>query len=209
MNFFAIFADHNLNGLCPDDFAHATAIWSNNMAYLGMNFDANSVAPATTFEVLPAGKYEVQIVQSEMKTTKDGHGSYLHLEMAILSGEHANRKLFDRLNLINNNQQAVEIAQRTLSAICHAIGVMNVDDSEKLHFKPMLVDVKVKPAGPDKQGVHREAQNEVKGYFPLNSAVQSRPTASAVRPAAAPAVQARATTPTVGPWNKAKQQATA
>jgi hypothetical protein len=33
------------------------------------------------------------------------------------------RKIFDRLNLVNAEpDQAVEIAQRTLSAICHATG---------------------------------------------------------------------------------------
>lgn len=209
MSFYAIFDDYNINGLHPDGFAEATAIWMEQMAYLGKNFDANAVAPATPFEILPAGKYEVQIVRSEMKSTKDSNGSYLWLEMAVLSGNCEGQKIFDRLNLINHNQQAVEIAERTLSAICHAIGVMNVDDSEKLHYKPMIVDVRVKPAGPDKQGVHRETQNEIKGYSSVNGAAQARPTASASRPAASSPPVNRNATPTVGPWNKAKQQATA
>ncbi len=55
------------------------------------------------------------------------------------------RKLFDRLNLVNANAQTVEIAQRTLSAICHATGRLQVQDSEDLHLIPMLADVTVKP----------------------------------------------------------------
>ena len=82
-----------------------------------------------------------------MKPTKAGGGELLEIELEILEGEYARRHLWDRLNLVNANQQAVEIAQRTLSAICHATGVLRVNDSEALHFKPMLVTVKVLPAG--------------------------------------------------------------
>jgi hypothetical protein len=118
------------------------------MAQLGVLFNAAEIEPSTPFEVIPAGKYTVQIVQSEMMPTSNGNGQFLKLEMEILDGEHQGRKLFDRLNLINPNAQAVDIAQRALSAICHAIGVMQVQDSEMLHFKPLLATVKVRPAGP-------------------------------------------------------------
>ena len=171
------------------------------MAYLGQTFDATTVAPSAPMETVPPGKYEVQIVRSEMKPTKDMAGQYLWMEMDILSGEHTGRKLFDRLNLINNNATAVEIAQGALSAICHAVGVMSVDDSEKLHFKPLVANVVVKPA----QGQY-SAQNEVKGYLPREGT--ARPVAQAARPApspatVAPAVQARANAPTTQPWKRA------
>ena len=89
------------------------------MAKLGTTFDASSVDPTMPFEVLPPGRYLVQIVTSEMRPTKDGAGQYLWLELDVLEGECQGRKLFDRLNLVNPNPTAVEIAQRTLSAICH------------------------------------------------------------------------------------------
>jgi hypothetical protein len=114
------------------------------MANLG-DFDASRVDPATPFEPLPPGKYKVQITQSEMRPTKDGSGSYLWLELDVLEGEHAGRKLFDRLNLNNSNPQTVEIAQRTLSSICYAVGRLKVSDSSDLHLIPMTVDVRVRP----------------------------------------------------------------
>ena len=80
-----------------------------------------------------------------MRVTKDGQGQYLWLELDILDGAHAGRKLFDRLNLVNHNPQTVEIAQRTLSAICHACGRMQVKDSAELHLIPIFVDVRVRP----------------------------------------------------------------
>jgi Protein of unknown function (DUF669) len=115
------------------------------MAKLGTTFDANSVDPTMPFEVLPPGRYPVQIVASEMRPTKDGVGQYLWIQLDLLEGEYKGRKLFDRLNLVNPNPTAVEIAQRTLSAICHATGKMQVQDSDELHLIPMMVDVKVQP----------------------------------------------------------------
>lgn len=85
-------------------------------------FDASGVEPAAPLELLPPGKYVAQIVQSEMQPTKLGDGQMLCLELDILEGPHRGRKLWDRLNLVNRSQQTMEIAQRTLSAICHAVG---------------------------------------------------------------------------------------
>lgn len=115
------------------------------MASLGHTFDASTVDPTTPFEVLPPGSYRVQIVSSEMRVTKDGLGQYLFLELDVLEGPHAGRKLYDRLNLVNANPDAVEIAQRTLSALCRAAGKMQVSNSEQLHLIPLRVDVKVRP----------------------------------------------------------------
>ena len=56
------------------------------MANLGATFDATTVDPATAFEILPPGKYVVQIVASEMRPTKDGGGQYLWLEIDVLEG---------------------------------------------------------------------------------------------------------------------------
>jgi hypothetical protein len=134
------------------------------MAQLGGTFDASQVDPNQPHETLPPGDYRVQIIASEMRVTKAGNGQYLWLEMDVLDGAMAGKKLFDRLNLVNPNRQAEEIAQRTLSAICHAVGRMQVADSEELHFKPMVVKVMV-----DKEGY-----NQIKGY----KAVSNTPTAS-------------------------------
>lgn len=101
--------------------------------------------PTTAQELLPAGKYRAQIVESEMRVTKNGMGQFLWLMLDILEGEYKGRKIFDHLNLVNPNPTTVEIAQRTLSAICHATGKMHVSDSEELHLIPMTIQVKVKP----------------------------------------------------------------
>src|SRR5699024_8067063 len=124
-----------------------------------LNFDATQHSPNQSFEPIPAGWYNVKITSSEMKPTKAGNGAYLELEMTVLDGDYANRKVFDRLNLDNPNPTAVEIAQGTLSAICHAVGVYQVEDSQQLHGIPMQAKVTVRPATEQ-----YSANNEVRGY---------------------------------------------
>ena len=159
------------------------------MADLGGTFDPNSVPDQRNFDMIPPGKYPVTITQSEMRETKNGAGKYLWLEMQITGGEYQGRLLWDRLNLVNANPQAVEIAQQSLGAICKAIGLASCSDSEQLHMKPRLAIVKVKPA----QGQY-EASNEVKGYEPAGGSVTQMATTKAFQPASA------TKTP---PWKKA------
>ena len=145
-------------------------------------FNAAAIEPAQTYEPLPAGNYSAVIVESEEKPTKAMTGSYLQLGLEIVEGQYAGRKLIDRLNLNNPNQIAVEIAQRTLSAICHATGVMTPKDSSELHDKPLVVKVAVKAA----DGQY-SASNEIKGYSgaKTNGAATAAP-AAAPQAAAAP-----------------------
>jgi Protein of unknown function (DUF669) len=165
-------------------------------------FDATQVEPNTAFEVIPTGKYHVQIVNSEMRDTKNGNGQFLWMELSIMDGPYADRRLFERLNLQNPNEKAVEIAQRQFSAICHAIGQLRIDNTEQLHHRSMIANVKVRPAGPDKNGVMRDAANEIGGYLPMNGSAQ--PTAAAPsRPAQAAQAAPATPQPTTPPWRRA------
>lgn len=131
-------------------------------------FDASQVAPAS-FDVLPAGEYEVVIVASTMETTADGTGQFLKIELQVLSGEYQNRKLWDRLNLVNKSEKAVQIARGSLSAICRAVGVLTPRDSSELHNKPMRIKVKV-----EKSEDYGE-QNRITAYKPRNAGPVNTP----------------------------------
>ena len=122
-------------------------------------FNAENVEPNAPRDPIPAGWYKAVIEETEEKPTKAQTGSYLQLTIQVIEGEHAGRKITDRLNLNNPNATAVEIAQRTLSSICRAVGVMTPRDSADLMDKPMMVKVKVKPASGD-----YSASNEVDDY---------------------------------------------
>ena len=171
------------------------------MANLGIPFDATSVEPAQTLEVLPPGKYTAQIVDSDMRLTKDGTGQYLWLSLDVLDGSYKGRKLFDRLNLVNANPQTVAIAQSALSAICHATGCLQVEDSQDLHLIPLTLVVQVQPP---KNGYGES--NKVR-YLPIETAAKPAPQqpARSAAPQAAPMVatpQPRAAAFDAAPWKR-------
>jgi len=172
------------------------------MASFGHTFDASAVEPSS-YDVLPPGKYLAQIVASEMRATKDGSGQYLYMEVDIIEGQYAGRKLFDRLNLVNASADAVQIAQRTLSSICRAVGKLQVSNSEQLHLIPLIADVRVRPP----KGMYGES-NSIR-YLPrtataANAASFAAAPSAAQAPAARPGVVAQAPTPAANglPWKR-------
>lgn len=185
-----------------------------------LNFDANKYEPTGSFEPVPIGDYPVIISSSEMKETKPKPGKvpgqYLQLTYDVIEGDYKGRKFFDRLNLINENQTAQEIAQRALSAICRAVGVMHPKDSSELHNKPLMVTVGIRAASGE-----YGASNEIRGYKTIDGekitkdtnadgivpgAVASTAAADAPAGAAAPAATTATTTMTKPkkPWEKKK-----
>ena len=142
-------------------------------------FNASEVEPVTT-NLMPVGDYTAAIVQSEVKPTKSGSGQYLELVWQILEGEYSGRKIFDRLNIQNQNQVAQQIGQQALSAVCHAVGILQPNDSSDLHDIPVRIQVKISKG---KDGY--DDSNDIKGYEPLNlnSSNQSPRPAMARQPA--------------------------
>ncbi len=129
------------------------------MANLGpTGFDATGVEPTTDFDPLPAGKYIAEVSNSDMRPNNKGTGEYLWLEFTVLDGPYATRKVWAQLNLINPSQQAVEIAQRELLALCRAVGKLRVQDSVELHGIPLEVNVKIK------NDPEYGASNVIRGY---------------------------------------------
>ena len=168
-------------------------------------FDANTIAPSAPMEVIPVAWYPMTITASETKETSKKNGSMLALEFTIIDGQYKGRKFFSNLNLVNANAQAVEIAYAELSAICHATGVMVVNDSQQLHNIPM--DVKVGMRKPDP--TYPDPANEIKGYRRLEglgstNAVSAPPTL----PPAAAAPAATSNAPAM-PWAAAPVEAPA
>ena len=133
-----------------------------------LNFDASQVAPDTgAQDALPAGWYDVVMEASEMKPTKDNTGAYLECKLNVIAPQNfQGKKIYTRLNLRNANATAQEIGYKQLSAICHAVGVLQVADSAQLHNIPFKVKVKLRPA----EGQY-EASNEVSAYKNINEQV--------------------------------------
>jgi len=151
-------------------------------------FDVTSapeLAPAPSkYAPIPAGDYKAMITESEMKPTRAGTGQYLQLVWEITDGQHADRKIWDRLNLVNPNPTAVDIAKRDLASIMRAVGLDKIDDTEQLHYKEVMITVTVR-----KGDNGYEDSNEIKAYAPAGRSA----------PAAAPAAPAAVATPAAAP----------
>ena len=160
-----------------------------NMGVNLSNVNLDNVQANQVLEAIPPGWYDAVITGSEMKPTRDGSGQYLQFEIQVTGGQYAGRKLFDRLNLVNNNPTAVEIAYKTLKSIYNAVGKARVDSSNELHGIPLKVKAKVRAA----EGQY-SATNEVQGY---DHATSAHETAGG----AAPAVGAPGGAP---PWAAAQ-----
>jgi hypothetical protein len=147
-----------------------------------INFKASAIqfeerAPKA-YDPLPAGDYEMMITASASKPTKSGNGSYLELEMQVISGEHSGRRHWERLNLDNPSQQTVKIAQEQLARLCMALHLDNVEDSVEMHDTPFVAEV-----GIDKKDPTR---NVIWNYRAAVDAPAAKPAAPA-RPAPAAA----------------------
>jgi hypothetical protein len=142
-----------------------------------INFDASKVDPDAGFEAIPTGWYNVAMDESSMVPTKDGAGTYLKCRFDVLDGQFKGRKVYHNLNLKNANPQTVEIAYKQLSAIAHAVGILQVTDTAHLHGRPLKIKVVKTPA----QNGYDEG-NDIKMFKNM-----SHDTGAAAAPAAAPA----------------------
>ena len=130
------------------------------MAQLGYEYDESNLRD--DYEVIPTNWYTAIIIASEMKENKARNGSYLQLSWQIVEGQYAGRTIFDRLNLNNQNQDAVRIARQALDKIRFATGRTTARDSMELHNIPVSIRVKIQPAKGE-----WEASNVVGNYKPI------------------------------------------
>ena len=133
-----------------------------------LNYDATGQEGMSERSVLPAGEYAAAIAKADRKEAKTAGNAYINLEFEVTDGPAKGRRFWTMLNLWNSNVQAVEIAQRELTSICHAVGRLQVRDTDELLGIPMLVKLGIKS---DSYG----EKNTVTGYKPLNGAVASQP----------------------------------
>lgn len=133
------------------------------MAFL--NFDSTNISPDTSREPIPAGNYLSHITESDLVAAKSGNGQNLKLTFEVLDGQFKGRKIFEKLCVQHTNTDTQRIAQAKLSAICHATGLLRVQDSSELHYKPVKIVVTVQPPA---NGY--DAQNRIKGYEAANPA---------------------------------------
>lgn len=141
------------------------------MATLNFGFTSEEAQAAKndSYAALPSGNYIAQVERSEVKTTKDGTGSYLSLGFKVIDGEYAGRVLFGNITLTNKNSQAQEIGRKQLIKLSTACGLGHLQDSEQLHGIPVMIKVS------DSRVYEGEKQNDIKDYKAVQATASSQP----------------------------------
>ena len=125
-----------------------------------LNFNAATVEPKVdSFEPIPEGEYVAIITDSPIGPSKNSPwNTQIAFTFKVIDGPFANRTVFDYVTIetsanpaqqsqeqITKANNAVMKGRGRLSAICHAVGVLNVAQTEDLHSRPLIIKVKVKP----------------------------------------------------------------
>lgn len=161
------------------------------------SFNAADVAPQESFSPLPAGVYLAHAVESAVAPTRTG-GQMIKMTFQVLQGQYANRKVFANINVRNSNPDAERIGQSQLSALCHATGVLQLQDTSQLHNKPVNIRVRIRK---DDTGQYGD-KNEVSGFEAASAAGVPASAAPAARFPAAPPAANQPAQPASPPWAK-------
>jgi hypothetical protein len=143
-----------------------------------LNFDASQHDPSQVVTIcLPLADYPFQIVSAEVEavTNKPNEG-LLKIGLAITDGPYKGAIQYDRFNIYNANPQAVAIAHKELSALCHVVNRMRLATEKDLIGGTALAKI-----GPQ---ANNDKYSEVKQYmYPNGSLPGGQPAQQPVQPA--------------------------
>lgn len=129
------------------------------MASIASSYNPDAV-PSSGYTPLPAGEYEMEIVETDYDVNAKGNGMVLKCKAQIVGGEFASRPFYINYNLEHADPQTTEIGQRDFAGLRRATGVLAPEDSEDLHFIPFRVKI-----GVQEKKVTGEPQNVIKQYL--------------------------------------------
>lgn len=109
-------------------------------------FNPQEVDPTQGIGSLPLGRHPVVITGGEVKASKDGNNGLVEFALEVIDGPAKGQQGAYRLNLYHStSKQAVDIARKQLSAVCHVVGVYQLGSDGKqlsaLFGKPFVVEV--------------------------------------------------------------------
>ena len=127
-----------------------------------MKIDLNEVEfkveEAPLKELVPPGNYVAEIIDSQEKISKAGN-SYLSLKLSICEGPYEGRWIWDNRNINHPTESVRARARLSLGNITKAAGLVGIDDTSELHYKPLTIELDEEPEG------NYPAKNVVRKYF--------------------------------------------
>jgi len=187
------------------------------MAGIDLNGHYDESADPNSFEPIPAGVYQAQIVEAKKQdiSKSNNYGECLVLAWQVIGGDYNDRLVFQRLNLwgenMNNNDQVVRIANSQFAQIREATGQRTPRDTDELLYIPCLIKVAVT----QDRNKEYDPRNEIKAVKPLEGGGASagipkapkRPGVLAQQ--SIPPVNAAAASGASRPWGKSAPAAAA
>ena len=151
------------------------------MARFDEVFSTDELPERSSSDPIPAGNYPAEIKGADVKETKAGNGGkYISLDLAVIDGEFAGRRIFGNLNIRNPNPKAEEIGRAQLGELMRAVGLPKLQDSDQLIGCTLQVKVNIKK---DEQYGDR---NEIKSFKALGPKPPVQYTQQADKPSGSP-----------------------
>lgn len=184
------------------------------MASLGFNFDPTQCEDRRgDYQVYPSGRYLLQAIQSDVEDNSGQTGKNAWFEFEIMDGEFQSGTFRHYINnIVHQNDIAQKIGTEELAEFCKAVGQFGVSETDDLHFKPFIANVKFVAAGTVTKGkngrqdyVQKNDKNVVSKYE-LASGSDLTGGTTQQRPAQQPAQQRPINTQNARPQQPAQQQ---
>ena len=110
---------------------------------------ARKAGPQASAPPVPAGWYDVEIVDDERKETAACDGTwYLLLKARIVRGPHRGRRIYTMLHAGGRSKGGREYAAELLAQLADSVGVDEFTDTAELHHRTVRGFVKINEGGP-------------------------------------------------------------
>ena len=114
----------------------------------------------SSFDTIPPGKYNADLVSAEVVSLKSGKGQAVSLRWAIYDGPHEGRWLFDQIIIQHDSPEAMKFGRRKFKDVCVACGITSpITDVAMLDGKraTLVVGIEKDDSGqyPDKNRIRR------------------------------------------------------
>lgn len=100
------------------------------------SFDAAGIDTSPRANLLTAGDYLFICQKAEVKETKEKTGRYVDCEFVVVSDGAKGRRVWNKFNIENPNDTAVQIGKRDLALFMAAIGLQSFRSLRELQDKP-------------------------------------------------------------------------
>lgn len=149
------------------------------MVELNFQADPDVVVEERDFPLLADGEYKAMITDASVKQSQRNEANkYLSVECSF---EDNNGRVWKNLNLWNQNDEAVRIANEQMNNLCLAVGLMNLTDTEQLIGQRVLVDIYTQPAKDN-----YKASNQIRTFKKIGKPAQLSQTVTTHTEAAVP-----------------------